>query len=63
VEKRGVDRPVVSEGRLRKPVSVGCGEEGGDHVLTADPGPDDGGEQVSGVVVEPVDDLYAGAVS
>ena len=47
----------------REPVSVGRGEEGGDHVVAADPWPGDGGEQVSGVVVEPVDDLHAGAIS
>ena len=43
-------------------MSVGRGEEGGDDVFTADPWPGGGGEKVSGVVVEPVDDLHAGAV-
>jgi hypothetical protein len=41
-ETRGVNRPVVSEGRVRKPVGIGCGQEGGDHVLTADPWPSNG---------------------
>ena len=31
-------------------------------VFTADPWPGDGGEKVSGVIVEPVDDLHSAAV-
>ena len=61
-EAGGVDRPVVCEGGVRKSVGVGCGQEGGDHVLTADPWPSNGGEKVSGVVIEPVDDLHDTAV-
>ena len=61
-ETRGVDRSVVGERGGRPAVGVaGCGERG-HHVVAADPPEDGAGEQVAGVVVEPVNDLHTGAV-
>ena len=41
---------------------VGGVGEGVDHVVAGDPGEHDAGEQQSGVVVEPVQDLGVGAI-
>ncbi len=52
----------VSECGLRQAIDVGSGQEGSDHGLASDPSTREASEQVAGVVVEPVDDLHAGAV-
>jgi hypothetical protein len=43
-------------------VGVGRCQEGGDYIFTGDPRPDAGGEKVSRVIVEPVNDLHAAAI-
>jgi hypothetical protein len=41
---------------------VAAGQEGADHVIATDPAERDTGQQVAGVVIEPVQDLDTGAV-
>jgi hypothetical protein len=52
----------VGEGGLWQAVTLGGGQEGSDHGLAGDPSVGQGGEQVAGVVIQPVDDLHASAV-
>ncbi|MDF2745952.1 MAG: hypothetical protein K0S98_236 [Propionibacteriaceae bacterium] len=47
---------------LRQAIDAGSGQEGSDHGLASDPSTREASKQVAGVVVEPVDDLHAGAV-
>ena len=61
-EAGSVDRAIVSECGLRQAIDAGSGQEGSDHGLASDASTREAGEQVAGVVVEPVDDLHAGAV-
>lgn len=61
-EAGGVDAAVVGEGRGGDPVFLGGGEECGDDVVAGDGGVGGAGQQQSGVVVEPVQDLHVGAV-
>jgi hypothetical protein len=61
-EAGGVDRAIVSEGGLWQAVTLDDVQEGADHGLAGDASVGAAGEQVAGVVIEPVDDLHAGAV-
>lgn len=61
-EAGGVDAAVVCEGRGRGAVDAGGGQERGDHVVPGDGLVGGAGQQVAGVVVEPVEDLDVGAV-
>ena len=61
-EAGGVDRAIVGECGLRQAIDVGRGQEGADHGLAGDSSTSLAGEQVTRVVVEPVDDLHTGAV-
>ena len=60
-EAGGADAPVIGEGRGGEPVGVAGLQERVDDDFAGNRGPGAGGEQVAGVVVEPVDDLRAGA--
>ena len=58
----GIDRTIVSQGGLWRAVMIGRGQEGADHGLAGDPAVGAGGEQIAGVVIQPVDDLHTGAI-
>jgi hypothetical protein len=62
-EAGGIDRTIVGQGGFGQAVTVDRGQEGGDHGLAGDPSIGAAGEQVTGMVIKPVDDLHAGAVS
>ncbi len=61
-ESGGVNPSVVGEGGGGRAVGVDCGQEGGDDVVAGDRVVGGAGQQVAGVVVEPVQDLDVGAV-
>ena len=61
-ESGGVNPAVVGEGRGGCPMFVDRGEEGGDDVIAGDRSVSGAGDQVSRVVVEPVQDLDIAAV-
>ena len=61
-EARGVDRAVVGERGGRPAVGVARGSECRDDIVARDPGAGRAREQVTGVVVEPADDLDLGPV-
>jgi hypothetical protein len=61
-EPRGVDAAVVGQGRGGEPVLVAGGQEGLHDSITGDGRVGGAAQEVSGVVVEPVEDLRVGAV-
>src|SRR5205085_4281787 len=58
-----VDASVIGQGRGRRPVFVHVVEEYGHHAIACDGLMRGAGEQIAGVVIEPVEDLHIGPVS
>jgi hypothetical protein len=61
-EAGGVDAAVVGQRARWRAVLVDCGEERRDDVIAGDGLMGGAGDQVAGVVIEPVEDLDVGAV-